>query len=45
MLPTQNQILPPAMYGIVTVLVEPGAPSAIAQFAESAVPLEVGIEG
>lgn len=44
-LPRQNQILPPAMYGIVTVVVVPGAPRAMEQFVDSFVPLEEGFDG
>ena len=42
---TENQIRPPAMCGIVTVVVEPGAPSGIAQFSARGAQVEGGEVG
>jgi hypothetical protein len=44
-LSTQNQIRPPAMYGMVIVRVVPGAPSRIAQLADRAEPFAEGLVG
>ena len=43
--PMENQIRPPAICGITTCLVDPGAPSTIAQLTAKGAPVEEGEVG
>ncbi len=45
MLSIENQILPPAILGMVTLVVEPGGPRVIAQLAARGAPVDEGESG